>query len=174
MNKGSGQSIGSMAAFGLAAHAREGAVMACGGFIGKAILPAAAVVGASSMGTVALACATGAFIVFLPVAALKLGLASGVNKIRNPCSSWLLTAALSVGSIVAAAALGAALFGLAINPVMYCALAGGAVLKVAFYIVSLFSRKDQSLASMRNHASYSFWAPRAPLVNREEALNVSP
>lgn len=152
---------------------------ACDGFVGKAILPAAAVVGAGSMGTVALACATGAFIVFLPVVALNLA----VDKITNPYSHWLLTAAIHVGWVVAHAAVGAVLFGLAINPVICCSLAGAAVFKLVSFLVafliSLFSGKEPSLkkvepAPMSNHASYSFLAPRTSFGNRVEVLDDEP
>lgn len=104
---------------------------AASGVIGQCFVPTAIAAAAGTAGAVAASCATGTAILILPYFLLRHGLDKVIDKNENPLTHWILRAALDVGLAVSAALVGAAIIGLAATPIMYCALAGVAALKLA-------------------------------------------
>lgn len=108
-----------------------GALYGAGGVIGQGYVPTAVAVAAGTAGAVAASCVTGTAILFIPYYLLRQGLNKLIDEDENLIAHWILKAALDVGFAISVAIVGAAIIGVAATPIMYCSLAGVAILKIA-------------------------------------------
>lgn len=110
-----------------------GGAAAGGGVAGTATLTALGLMAGVSLSGAAAACASGAGILVIPYVALSALVDKKVSQVKHPAINFVLQAVLTIGMAAAAAALGAALLGAALHPLVIATVGGAAIVAIAAF-----------------------------------------